>query len=40
VHFFLPESAIAESQAWYVKTFGAKPGVRNQARLQTFPASS
>src|SRR5262245_11803409 len=37
VHFFLPESAIAESQAWYVKTFGAKPGVRNQAPVADLP---
>ena len=38
VHFFLPEVAIPESQAWYVKTFGAKPSLRNQARSRTFPA--
>ena len=37
VHFFLPESVIAESQAWYVKTFGAKPGVRNQAPVADLP---
>ncbi len=28
VHLFLPEAAIQESQAWYAKIFGAKPGVR------------
>ena len=37
VHFFLPETAIPESQAWYVKTFGAKPGVRNQAPVADLP---
>ena len=28
VHFFVIESAIPEIKAWYVKTFGAKPGTR------------
>jgi catechol 2,3-dioxygenase-like lactoylglutathione lyase family enzyme len=37
VHFFLPESAIAESQAWYGKLFGAKPGVRNNAPIANVP---
>ena len=37
VHFFLPEAAIAESQAWYAKTFGAKPGVRNNAAVADIP---
>jgi catechol 2,3-dioxygenase-like lactoylglutathione lyase family enzyme len=37
VHFFLPESAIAESQAWYGKFFGAKPGVRNNAAIADVP---
>jgi catechol 2,3-dioxygenase-like lactoylglutathione lyase family enzyme len=37
VHFFLPESAIAQSQAWYAKTFGAKPGVRNEAPVADLP---
>ena len=31
VHFFLPENAIAQSQAWYGKVFGAKAGVLNNA---------
>src|SRR3989475_12519139 len=30
VHFFLPETAIPQAQAWYAKTFGAKPGMRGQ----------
>jgi catechol 2,3-dioxygenase-like lactoylglutathione lyase family enzyme len=38
VHFFLPDSAIPESQAWYVKTFGAKPGQQpNGAAIADLP---
>jgi catechol 2,3-dioxygenase-like lactoylglutathione lyase family enzyme len=37
VHFFLPETAIPQSQAWYAKTFGAKPGVRNEAPVADLP---
>jgi catechol 2,3-dioxygenase-like lactoylglutathione lyase family enzyme len=37
VHFFLPESAIAESQAWYGKIFGAKPGTRNNQPIADIP---
>jgi catechol 2,3-dioxygenase-like lactoylglutathione lyase family enzyme len=37
VHLFLPEVAIPESQAWYVKTFGAKPSLRNQAPVADIP---
>jgi catechol 2,3-dioxygenase-like lactoylglutathione lyase family enzyme len=37
VHFFLPENAIAESQAWYGKTFGAKASVRNNAPVSDIP---
>ena len=29
VHLFLPESEVPKAQAWYVKTFGGKPGTRN-----------
>jgi catechol 2,3-dioxygenase-like lactoylglutathione lyase family enzyme len=39
IHFFLPEAAIPESQAWYAKTFGAKPGVRNQAPVADVPGA-
>src|SRR4029077_18737450 len=28
VHFFLQESEVPKAQAWYVKTFGGKPGKR------------
>jgi catechol 2,3-dioxygenase-like lactoylglutathione lyase family enzyme len=37
VHFYLPEAAIAQSQAWYAKIFGAKAGVRNNAPVADVP---
>jgi catechol 2,3-dioxygenase-like lactoylglutathione lyase family enzyme len=37
VHFFLPEAAIAQSQAWYGRIFGAKAGVRNNAPVANIP---
>src|SRR6266478_4269310 len=37
VHFFLPEKAIAESQAWYGKIFGAKASMRNNAPVSDVP---
>jgi catechol 2,3-dioxygenase-like lactoylglutathione lyase family enzyme len=37
VHFFLPQAAIAESQAWYAKIFGAKPTSRNNAPVDDIP---
>jgi catechol 2,3-dioxygenase-like lactoylglutathione lyase family enzyme len=37
VHFFLPEAAIAQSQAWYGKIFGAKTGTRNNAPISDIP---
>jgi len=37
VHFRLPEQAIAESQAWYGKIFGAKAGVRENAPVADIP---
>jgi catechol 2,3-dioxygenase-like lactoylglutathione lyase family enzyme len=37
VHFFLPETAIPQSQAWFAKTFGAKSGVRNEAPVADLP---
>jgi catechol 2,3-dioxygenase-like lactoylglutathione lyase family enzyme len=36
VHFFLPESEIAKSQAWYGKVFGAKAGATTPP-LRTSP---
>jgi catechol 2,3-dioxygenase-like lactoylglutathione lyase family enzyme len=37
VHFFLPEGAIAQSQAWYGKIFGAKASLRNNAPVDDIP---
>jgi catechol 2,3-dioxygenase-like lactoylglutathione lyase family enzyme len=37
VHFFLPETAIAQSQDWYAKIFGAKPGTRNNGPVADIP---
>src|SRR3984885_14299662 len=36
-HFFLPEAAISQSQAWYAKIFGAKIGTRNNAPVGDIP---
>ena len=37
VHLFLPESAIPQAQAWYVKTCGATPGMRAQNPVADIP---
>jgi catechol 2,3-dioxygenase-like lactoylglutathione lyase family enzyme len=37
VHFFLPEAAIPQSQAWYAKIFGAKASQRNNAPVADIP---
>jgi catechol 2,3-dioxygenase-like lactoylglutathione lyase family enzyme len=37
VHFFLPEAAIPQSQAWYARIFGAKAGQRNNAPVADIP---
>ncbi|HYR91846.1 MAG TPA: VOC family protein [Terriglobia bacterium] len=37
VHLSLPESEIAKAQAWYAKTFGGKPGTRNDAPVVDLP---
>src|SRR5438105_12167527 len=39
VHFFLPEAAISQSQAWYGKIFGAKAAVRNNAPVADIPGT-
>jgi catechol 2,3-dioxygenase-like lactoylglutathione lyase family enzyme len=39
VHFFLPEAAIAQSQAWYGKIFGAKATMRNNAPVADVPGA-
>lgn len=37
VHFFLPAEVLTDSQAWYVKHFGAKPGVRGGSPVADIP---
>jgi catechol 2,3-dioxygenase-like lactoylglutathione lyase family enzyme len=37
VHFALVESEIPKAQAWYAKTFGGKPGTRNNAPVVDLP---
>ncbi len=37
VHLFLPEAVIPQAQAWYVQTFGAKPGVRADSPVADVP---
>ena len=37
IHFYVSEAAIPEIQAWYAKTFGAKPGMRGQNKAADIP---
>jgi catechol 2,3-dioxygenase-like lactoylglutathione lyase family enzyme len=37
VHFYVSEAAITDMQAWYVKTFGAKAGMRGQFKAADIP---
>lgn len=37
VHFFVPQAAVPEIQAWYTKVFGAKPGTRGQFQAADIP---
>lgn len=37
VHLSLPASEIANAQSWYARTFGGKPGVRNDAPVVDIP---
>ena len=37
VHLFVDEAAIPEVQAWYAKTFGAKPGKRGDFQADDLP---
>jgi catechol 2,3-dioxygenase-like lactoylglutathione lyase family enzyme len=37
VHFSVPEAEIPKAQAWYAKTFGGKPGTRNNAAIVDLP---
>ena len=40
VHFYVPQSAIADMQAWYAKHFGAKPGMRGQFQAADIPGAN
>jgi catechol 2,3-dioxygenase-like lactoylglutathione lyase family enzyme len=37
LHFFLQESEVPKAQAWYVKTFGGKPGKRGDDLVVDLP---
>ena len=37
VHLYVPENSIKDIQAWYAKTFGAKPGMRGQFQAADVP---
>jgi len=37
VHLSLPEAEMPKAQAWYAKTFGGKPGTRNDAPVVDLP---
>jgi hypothetical protein len=39
IHFYVEESVIPQMQAWYVKHFGAKPGVRNNVPIAGLPGT-
>ena len=39
VHFYVEEAAIPQIHAWYVKTFGAKAGIRNNAPIADVPGT-
>ena len=39
MHFFLPEAAIPQSQAWYGKIFGAQASLRNNAPVADVPGT-
>ena len=40
IHFWVPESSIPQIQAWYSKTFGAKPGMRGQNQAADIPGAN
>jgi len=37
VHFFVPEAAVPQMQAWYARIFGAKASTRNNAPVDDIP---
>jgi catechol 2,3-dioxygenase-like lactoylglutathione lyase family enzyme len=40
VHFYVPQSAIPEIQAWYAKHFGATPGTRGRSQGADIPGAN
>src|SRR5207245_2319751 len=40
IHYFVPEAAIPQIQAWYAKTFGAKAGTRGQNQAADLPGAN
>ena len=40
VHFYIPESEIPAIQAWYVKHFGAVPGMRGKFQAADLPGTN
>jgi catechol 2,3-dioxygenase-like lactoylglutathione lyase family enzyme len=40
IHYFVPEAAIPQIQAWYAKWFGAKPGMRGQNVSDDIPGAN
>jgi catechol 2,3-dioxygenase-like lactoylglutathione lyase family enzyme len=40
VHFFVPAAAIPDIQAWYVKNFGARAGMRGQFQAADVPGAN
>jgi catechol 2,3-dioxygenase-like lactoylglutathione lyase family enzyme len=40
IHFFVPQAAIPEIQAWYAKNFGAKPGMRGTNQAADVPGAN
>jgi catechol 2,3-dioxygenase-like lactoylglutathione lyase family enzyme len=40
VHYYVPEAAIADIQAWYVKHFGAKAGMRGRFQSADIPGAN
>jgi catechol 2,3-dioxygenase-like lactoylglutathione lyase family enzyme len=40
IHFYVTEAQIPQIQAWYAKTFGAKPGLRGQNQAADLPGAN
>jgi catechol 2,3-dioxygenase-like lactoylglutathione lyase family enzyme len=40
IHFYVPQTAISDIQAWYVKNFGARPSMRGQNQAADIPGAN